>query len=142
MTNSKVIDEAIDDLKSQECPNVAKTARKHGVDRKALDNRWKGKTVSMKEAVSTFRQALNNTEEEALVGLINKLTDRRMPPTSAIVKNLAEEIRGSPVGKNWTSSFVRRHQHELKSVHLSNIDQKRVKSEYEPAYAYFYQLVE
>jgi hypothetical protein len=29
-----------------------------------------------------------------------------MPLTSAIVTNLAEEIRGASVGKNWTAQFV------------------------------------
>jgi hypothetical protein len=29
-----------------------------------------------------------------------------MPPTSAIVTNLAKEIRGALVGKNWTAQFV------------------------------------
>jgi hypothetical protein len=52
------------------------------------------------------RQALTNAQKEALIGIINKLTDRRMPSTSAVVKNLAEEIRGAPVGKNWTITVV------------------------------------
>jgi hypothetical protein len=30
---------------------------------------------------------------------INKLTDRGMPPTSHIFRNLAEDIRGEPVGQ-------------------------------------------
>jgi hypothetical protein len=29
-----------------------------------------------------------------------------MPPTSAIVTNLAEEIKGAFVEKNWTAQFV------------------------------------
>ena len=54
----------------------------------------------MEEAVSIHRQALTNAEEKALVGIINRLTDYRMPLTSAIVKNLIEEIRGAPIEKN------------------------------------------
>jgi hypothetical protein len=38
-----------------------------------------------------------------LIGIINRLTKRKMPPTFAIVINLAEEIRGAFVGKNWTA---------------------------------------
>jgi hypothetical protein len=38
-----------------------------------------------------------------LIGIINRLTERKMPPTSAIVTNLAEEIRGAFVRKNWTA---------------------------------------
>ena len=54
----------------------------------------------MKEAVSIHRKALSDAQEKALVGVINRLTDRRMPPTTTIVRNLAEEIRGELVGKN------------------------------------------
>jgi len=64
-----------------------------------------------------------------------------MPPTSAIVKNLAEEIRGAPVGKNWTAQFVARHEKELKGAYLKNMDSNRVKSEYPPTFEHFYALV-
>ena len=64
-----------------------------------------------------------------------------MPPTSAIVKNLAEEIRGAPVGKNWTSQFIDRHKDELLSKYLGNQEHKRVKGEYPPTYEHFFQLV-
>jgi hypothetical protein len=65
-----------------------------------------------------------------------------MPPTSAIIRNLAEEIRGSAVGKNWIASFVHHHHTELKSVYLTGIDLKCVKNEYLPTYKLFYDLVE
>ena len=142
MPNLDRIPEAIADLESQEVPDLTATAKKYGIVRKTLENRWKGKTTSMEEAVSMHRQCLTNSQERALILLINRLTDRRMPPTTAIVKNLAEEIRGCAVGKNWTAGFVERHKHELKSLYLKSIDAKRVQSEYPPAYEVFYQLVE
>lgn len=40
-----------------------------------------------------------NTYEQALIDL----TDYGRPPTTLIAKNLAEEIRGECVGKNWTA---------------------------------------
>jgi hypothetical protein len=141
MPNLYRIPEAIADLDTQEVPNVTATAKRYGLHPKTLENRWKGKSVSMAEAVSTHRQALTNAQEKALIGIINWLTDRRMPPTSAIVKNLAEEIRGAPVGKNWTAQFVDRHQNDLKSVYLKNMEAKRVKGEYPPTYEYFFNLV-
>ena len=95
----------------------------------------------MEEAVSIHRQALTNAQEKTLIQVINRLTDRKMPPTSAIVKNLAEEIRGAPVGKNWVGSFVQRHQDVLKSVYLKNMEAKRVKGEYPPTYEYLFKLV-
>ena len=64
-----------------------------------------------------------------------------MPPTSAIVKNMAEEIRGAEVNKNWTSQFVTRHQDQLKSLYLWNIDNKRASSEYESMFKLFFKLV-
>jgi hypothetical protein len=100
MRNIDRIPEAIADLETQEVPNVSATAEKYDVTRKTLENRWKGKSVSMAEAVSIYRQCLTNSQEKALVRVINQLTERRMPPTTAIVKNLAEEIRGCAVRKN------------------------------------------
>jgi hypothetical protein len=48
----------------------------------------------------TYRQCLTNSQEKALIAIINDLTDWNMPLTTAIVKNLAEEIRGCAVRKN------------------------------------------
>jgi hypothetical protein len=109
MANLHRIEEAIADLRSQDRPNVKGTTEKYKIARKTLDDRWKGKSVSKQEDISTNRQCLTNSQEKALISIINSLTDRNMPPTSAIVKNLAEEIRGCAVGKNWIASFVRRH---------------------------------
>jgi hypothetical protein len=141
MRNIHRIPDAIADLESQKAPNVKATAEKYDVNRKTLENRWKGKSTSMEECISAHRQCLTKSQEQALVQLINELTDRRMPPTTAVVKNLAEEIRGCAVGKNWTASFVRRHNHKLKSLYLNCIDNKRAKGEFLPAYELFYKLV-
>jgi len=93
-------------------------------------------------ANSECRQRLTIQQEEVLIGHINKLTDRGIPPTSRIVRNLAEEIVGSSVGKNWTGEFVKRHKKRLKSLYLRNIDNLRTKAEYAPMFKYFYDLVE
>lgn len=141
MDHNNQIRKAIKDLESQEYHNVSATAEKYKVARKTLEDRWKGKSVSIKEANSMYRQALTNAQEQALIDVINQLTARRMPPTPAMVIKLAEEIRGCKVGKNWASEFVQRHKVKLKSVYLSGIDSKRVKSEFHPAYVYFFELV-
>jgi hypothetical protein len=100
MRNIHCIPEAIADLETQVVSNVSATAEKYDVTRKTLENRWKGKSVLMEEAVSIHRQCLTNSQEKALVRVIKNLTERRMPPTTAIVKNLAKEIWGCAVGKN------------------------------------------
>jgi Tc5 transposase-like DNA-binding protein len=142
MSLNERITEAIADLNTQVVPNLKAMAEKYNLVRSTLTNRWAGKSTSREEAISNHRQCLTNAQERALVHLINRLTDRGLQPTSQIVKNLAEEIRGDQVGKNWTESFVKRHEKELKSVFLKGIDNLRLKGEYEPVYRVFYDLVE
>ena len=64
-----------------------------------------------------------------------------MPPTARIVRNLAEEIIGGSVGKNWTGDFVKRHKNRLTSFYFCNLDRQRVKSEYVPLFEQFYNMV-
>jgi hypothetical protein len=64
-----------------------------------------------------------------------------MPPTSSIVQNLAEEIRGEQVGKNWTGQFIQRHKNRLKSLYLRNIDNLRVTADYTLMFTLFFALV-
>ena len=61
MPNLDRIPEALADLETQEVPNIAETARRHGLVAYTLGNRWKGRTASIAEAVSETRQALTNT---------------------------------------------------------------------------------
>ena len=135
MRNIHRIPEAIADLESQEVPNVNATAEKYDVAYKTLEDQWKGRSTSMEEYISTYHQCLTNFQESALVELINDLTDYRMPLTTIIVKNLAEEIRGYAVGKNQMASFVRQHQKELKSIYLKGINNKRIKGKYALVYS-------
>ena len=141
MVNEQDIQEALADLRTQEKPNFTDTAKKYNIVRSTLTRRFNGETTSMEECISMHRQALSRSQENALLDLINRLTDRNLPPTPRIVKNLAEEIRGCAVGKNWTASFIERHKAVLKSAYLRTIDNIRVKGEYTPAYELFYKQV-
>ena len=140
-TNMASIDSALADLNAQLHPNIRATARKYGLVESTLRRRWKGQTMSRQDAASEYIQRLTNSQEEALIGQINRLTDRGIPPTSRIVRNLAEEVLNGPVGKNWTGGFVRRHKERLTSLYLRNIDKVRVQSEYAPIFKQFYDLV-
>jgi hypothetical protein len=132
---------ALDSCESSSAPNYSAIAREFMVERTTLAKRHKGQTVSRAEANSVYRQLLTNAQEEQLVKQINKLTVRHMPPTVQMVKNMAEEIIQREVNKNWTSGFVKRHKHRLKSLYLRNIDNLRAKSEYAPMFQHFYDLV-
>jgi Tc5 transposase DNA-binding domain len=115
----------ISDLESQNPPQYTDTAKKWNVDKSALWRRCQGQTISRKEATSGTRSKLTNVQEETLVTHINKLSERGLPQTPQIVKNLAEEIAKREVGKNWVARFCQRHSHGLSSFYLRTIDQKR-----------------
>ena len=83
-----------------EFTHYANIAREFKYDHSAISRRIRGLTKSKKEANSFWHQCLTIEQEECLIHRINTLTDRGMPPTSHIVRNLAEEIRGGPLGKN------------------------------------------
>ena len=135
------IDLALADLNAQLQPNIRATARKYGLVESTLRRRWNGQTMSRQDASSEYRQRLTNAQEEALIYQISLLTDRGIPPTARIVRNLAEEVIGGPIGKNWTGAFVKRHKDRLKSLYLRNIDSQRIQSEYTPIFKQFYDLV-
>ena len=135
------IELAIADLKRQDKPNIMGTAKKYGLNESTLRRRYKGQNLSHRAATSEYRQRLTFTQEEVLIGQINRLTDRGLPPTSQIVKNLAEEMIGSPIGKNWTGQFVKRYKSRLQSLYLRNIDKDRTNAEYAPMFKQFYDLV-
>jgi hypothetical protein len=138
---SKAIDEAIGAIKRGEFVHYSDAARKYNCDRSALSKRIRGLTKSKKDADSFWRQCLTNEQEEVLIARINSLTDRAMPPTSQIVKNLAEEIKGGRVGKNWVGQFVKRHGIRLKSLYLRNIDNLRAGAEYALMFQLFFSVV-
>ena len=123
-------------------PNFSDIARDFElVDRQTLSRRFHGTQGSRALATSTYHKNLSDEEEEALIKQINHLTNRGLPPTSQMVKNLAEEMILRPVGKNWTGQFVKRHQDRLESIYLRNIDNMRTQAEYLPMFKLFFDLV-
>lgn len=62
MRNIHRISEASANLETQKRPNIKSTAEKYGVEGKTLENLWKGKSVSMEEAISSYRQCLTNSQ--------------------------------------------------------------------------------
>jgi len=93
------IEAAIEDLSSQEPPNIAATARKWKVDRTTLSRRWRGVTGSKAEANENL-QLLNHQQEETLVNEINWLSERGTPPTPDMVRRFATLISSSEPSKN------------------------------------------
>ena len=132
---------ALEDLAKQDKPNYMATSKKYTVPRTTLRERFLGNRLSREAATAKYHQCLSTAQEDALIAQINRLINRGLPPTVAIVKNLAEEIIGRQVGKNWSSQFVSHQKHRLTSSCLRNIDKKCLDSEYMPMYQLFYDLV-
>jgi len=93
---------AIAELDRQLLPDYAAIANKYELSRSTLSRRHQGKQQLRAQASSICRQRLTLAEDASLIGYINKMADRGMPPTASIVRNLAEELIGRKVGKNWT----------------------------------------
>jgi hypothetical protein len=141
MDHEARIQAAITDLESQDRRNIAATAKTWGVARETLSKRFRGETGSNQDANSYARRQLTDIQEETLIRYINKLSDRGLPPTPQIVKNLAEEIAGAALGKNWVSRFCERHQDQLLSVYLRTIDHKRKLADNSSHFQHFYEHV-
>jgi hypothetical protein len=58
-----------------------------------------------------------------------------------MVQNLAKEMVGQPVGKNWTGQFIKRYKDQLQSIYLRNIDNMRTQAEYALIIQHFFDLV-
>lgn len=140
-TKTLRIDKAVAAIQRGEFVHYANAAKHYKCSRSAVSRRMRALTKSKKDANSFWYQCLTNEQEEVLIYRINTLTDRGMPPTSHIVKNLAEELRGKQVGKNWVGQFVKRHGIRLKSLYLRNINNLHVGAEYAPMFQLFFSIV-
>src|SRR5258708_1749969 len=141
MDHNARIEAAIADLESQDRQNIAAIAKKWGVARETLSKRFRGKTVSNQEANSYARRQLTETQEKTLIQYINKLSNRGLPLTPQIVKNLAEEITHIKLSPTWVSRFCKRYQKDLKSVYLRTIDHKRKVVDNSAYFQHFYEQV-
>jgi hypothetical protein len=100
ITKSSRIDQAIAAIERGEFTDYANAAKRFKCSQSGVSRRVRGLTKTKKEANSFWHQCLTIEQEEVLIDRINLLTDRAMPPTSHIVRNLTQEIMGGPVGKN------------------------------------------
>jgi len=135
------IENALAELNSQKRVNYAATARKWGVERTTLAKRHRGETRTAEEFYSDSRQKLNSMQEEVLLDHINKLSNRGIPPTPQILKNIAEEISGKTLGHNWVTRYIERYRDRITSVYLCGIDHKRKKADNSHYFKMFYDLV-
>jgi hypothetical protein len=118
------MDAAITELRSSNTPCVAAVARKYELVTSTFRRRWKGMTSSKDQVIEDSR-FLNSQQEQQLLSHIKQLCDRCLPPTPAIVGNIAAQLGGKAPGHNWCSRFVQRHKSELDSRYLDSLDLNR-----------------
>ena len=135
------INSAISALDSQKGLSIRAATNKYRVNRTTLGRRYNGESQSRAAATSAHHQNLTDVEEDTLIGYINSLTDRHIPPTSQIVRNLTEKLISRPVDKNWTGQFLKRHSQRLYNVYLRSLDRKHVFVESLFYFNYFYVLI-
>ena len=85
------IELALKDLRLQDKPNVSTTADKYNVNRSTLSRRFNKQTNPTKMATQKS-QLLHPQQEKDLVIFINKKTEQGVPPTTAMVRNCAEQL--------------------------------------------------
>ena len=74
-------------LANQKPRNFKATATKFKVDRKTLTRRYYKETLPAAIAHVERQGHLSVAQEEALIGWINLLSERKLPPTPAMIKD-------------------------------------------------------
>jgi hypothetical protein len=93
----ELIELALQDLRLSDIPNISATAKLYNVDRSTLSRRHRNVT-NPKPICYENQQLLSQQQEKDLVKYINKLTKKGLPPTTAMVRNFAEQIAGKRPG--------------------------------------------
>jgi hypothetical protein len=87
------------------------------------------------------QQLLSDQQEQDLVEYINKRTEMGLPPTTAMVRNFAEQIVGKRPGNGWSQRFCTRHEDTLDKGYLNTIDSQRKGADSRPSYEYYFDLL-
>ena len=122
--------QAIQAIKEGHIRSVRGAVTSYDIDLETLYRRIQGMT-SRCDYIPKSRK-LTLYKESALVQYILNLDSYRFPPRPRAVQDIADLLlseRGeSPIGKNWTTNFIKRHI-EIKSKFSRKYDYKRAKYE-------------
>jgi hypothetical protein len=103
---------AIEPLELGEKLVYAQIARKYGVEPTTLARRHKGASTSLNTRFEN-QQALHPQQELELLRYIERLTERGLPPTRAMIRSFPSHIAQRELGVHWVDRFVQRFPHEL-----------------------------
>ncbi|KAJ6436259.1 DDE superfamily endonuclease, CENP-B-like protein [Purpureocillium lavendulum] len=135
------IDEALAFLNSSDVINYAATARRFNCDETTLRRRHQGKQRSRRDADRLYKSRLSKQQERDLIAYIHKLSSRGIPPTLSMIKNFAQDIAKTEVGKDWPYRFVQRYRDELGCTSFDGLDMSRKRADNASRYKAYFELV-
>jgi hypothetical protein len=117
---------AIQAIKLDPILSCRRAAKIYNVSRATLSQRLQGRQ-SRRDSMPNSRK-LNDLEEATIVRYILELDSQGFPPRLSHVEDMANRLRyqrdASPVGKNWTTNFIKR-QPELQTRFTRKYDYQR-----------------
>jgi hypothetical protein len=123
---------AISALKKQEISSIRRAATTFNVPLSTLHNRLSGRQHRIEQRANGHR--LSKNQEASLVEWILSRDARGVAPRPSHVAEMAnillheEDSTAQPIGKNWVSSFIKRHD-EVKSRFARRYNYSRAKCE-------------
>ncbi|KAF2498950.1 hypothetical protein BU16DRAFT_309886 [Lophium mytilinum] len=93
---------AFAELDLMEKKNFTAVSAKYGIERSTLSKRYQGKTGSKADGYNS-QKLLSPGKTKALIKYINDLSERGLPPTHQMVRNLASNLIKKMPGIHWVS---------------------------------------
>lgn len=97
--NMDTIDDAIAELRASTSPNIAAVARRYGLNQSMLSQRFNSKCCS-RRVKAEVQRVLNDEQEQRLIDYNKKQTELCLPPSPAIVSNIASELAALHLARN------------------------------------------
>ncbi|KAJ6437943.1 DDE superfamily endonuclease, CENP-B-like protein [Purpureocillium lavendulum] len=88
-----------------------------------------------------YSRAFAKQHERDLIAYIHKLSSRGIPPTLSMIKNFAQDIAKTEVGKDWPYRFVQRYRDELGCTWFDGLDMSRKRADNASRYKAYFELI-
>ena len=131
---------AIESLQPGEQLSYRKIAAQYGCDRTTLARRHQGR-ASPRSTMALNQQSLHPQQEQELLAYIDRLTERGLPPTRAIIRSIASQIAHKELGVHWVDRFVQRWPDRLISKWTTGMDNSRHKADSGKKYSLYFDLL-
>jgi DNA-binding transcriptional regulator YhcF (GntR family) len=115
---------AIESLEPGEQFSYRRIAAEHHCNRTTLARRHQG-LASSRSTMAENQQALHPQQEQELLRYIERLTQRGLSPTRAMISRFASDIAKQELSVRWVDRFIARHDADLISRWATGIDRAR-----------------